>query len=179
ERTGMSQSPASATGAPEAQSSSIWAVGDLQGCYQALDQLLQHPEIASDPLAQFWFVGDLINRGPESLATLRQVIALGDRAVTVLGNHDLHLLAVAAGVHDPKPGDTLADILAAPDLDALIDWLRHRPLAHFAHGHLMVHAGVLPQWTAAQTLTLARSVETVLAGDEWKSFLGEMYGNEP
>src|SRR5690606_1322652 len=119
------------------------------------------------------------NRGPQSLGTLRRVIELGDRAVTVLGNHDLHLLAVAAGTNALKPSDTIAEILHAPDADDLIDWLRTRPLAHYAYGHLMVHAGVLPQWSVHQTLALAREVETVLAGREWKGFLAQMYGNEP
>lgn len=141
--------------------------------------LLQHPQLAAQPNAQIWFVGDLVNRGPRSLATLRRVIELGDRAVTVLGNHDLHLLAVAAGTHAVKPTDTITDILHAPDADDLINWLRTRPLAHYAHGHLMVHAGVLPQWTVPQTRALAREVEAVLSGDHWKRFLTQMYGNEP
>ncbi len=157
----------------------IWAVGDLQGCHEALERLLAHPEIAADPSARFWFVGDLVNRGPASLATLRRVVALGDRAVTVLGNHDLHLLAIVAGAHHPRPDDTLSDILDAPDRDDLVDWLRQRPLAHQAYDHLMVHAGVVPQWTTQRTLELARTVEMVLAGDDWKTFLKRLWGNEP
>lgn len=158
---------------------SIWAIGDLQGCCQALDRLLEHPDIASDTNARFWFAGDLVNRGPTSLATLRRVIALGDRAVTVLGNHDLHLLGVAAGVRKAGKSDTIADILAASDADALLDWVRAQPLAHYEAGHLLVHAGVLPGWSAADTLARAAEVQTVLRGPNWRDFLTEMYGNSP
>lgn len=155
----------------------LWAVGDVQGCCQALEQLLQHPDIGAND--HFWFAGDLVNRGPASLATLRQVRALGERAVCVLGNHDLHLLAVACGIRPAKRGDTLDDILAAPDADDLIDWLRHRPLAHLEHGHLLVHAGVLPGWRASQARALAAEVEAVLRGPQWRDFLAVMYGNTP
>ena len=111
-------------------SSSIWMVGDLQGCYQPLRELLTHPDICAEPNARFWFAGDLVNRGPNSLATLKTVMALGDRAVSVLGNHDLHLLAIAAGVRKPGKSDTVDDILNAPDAQEMIDWLRHCPLDH-------------------------------------------------
>lgn len=159
--------------------SAIWAVGDLQGCCQALEQLLAHPAIAADPDARFWFAGDLVNRGPCSLATLRRVISLGERAVCVLGNHDLHLLAAAAGARAPRAGDTLDDILRAPDAAALIDWLRQRPLAHAEGEHLLVHAGIQPGWTRRQTLERAAEVEAVLRGPSWRTFMTEMYGNEP
>jgi len=158
---------------------SIWAIGDLQGCCHALDQLLAHPDIAAEPNAQLWFAGDLINRGPCSLATLRRVMALGDRAITVLGNHDLHLLALAAGVVRARKGDTLAEILDAPDAKQLINWLRKRPLAHHRNNHLLVHAGVLPSWTKSQVLDYASEVQAVLRGSNWKKFMHRMYGNEP
>lgn len=159
--------------------SAIWAIGDLQGCCAALDRLLAHPELAQDPHARFWFAGDLVNRGPASLASLRRVMALGERAVSVLGNHDLHLLAMAAGVRAPHAQDTLAEILSAPDAPDLIDWVRHRPLAHAENGYLLVHAGVLPGWSAAETLARAHEVEQVLRGPDWQDFLATMYGNTP
>ena len=143
-----------------------------------MDALVQQI-YAATPDAILIFVGDLVNRGPESLATLRQIRALGERARVVLGNHDLHLLAVANGIRKPHSSDTLDDILAAPDRDELLDWLRRQPLAIFEENHLMVHAGVLPQWTAQQTLALAREVETALSGPDWIDFLGRMYGNAP
>lgn len=125
------------------------------------------------------FVGDLVNRGPRSLQTLRQVRALGARAKIVLGNHDLHLLAVACGIRPAHRSDTLDDILSAPDREELLTWLRHQHLALSEDGHLIVHAGVLPQWTAMQTLSLAQEVETVLRGPNWVEFLKQMYGNTP
>jgi bis(5'-nucleosyl)-tetraphosphatase (symmetrical) len=152
-----------------------WAIGDLQGC---LDSLLElQSRLPAN--ARLWLTGDLVNRGPRSLDSLRWAIAQGDRLVTVLGNHDLHLLAVATGIRKAHRTDTLADILAAPDRDALIDWVRSRPLAHFDQGWLLVHAGVLPQWSLQRTLELADEVRTVLAGPRWIDFLREMYGNEP
>ncbi len=160
-----------------------YAIGDLQGCAHEAQVLLNR--IADDALegARIIFVGDLINRGPASLAALRRVAALAleseGRVEALLGNHDLHLLAVACGAQKASGSDTLAEILAAPDRDFLIDWLRHRPLAIMACGHLLVHAGVLPQWSAAQTLALAAEVETVLRGPDWIAFLGQMYGNTP
>lgn len=157
----------------------IWMVGDLQGCCNALETLLQHPEINTSQTTRFWFAGDIVNRGPSSLYTLRRIIALGNRAVTVLGNHDLHLLAISAGIRKAGKSDTIHEILAAPDADALIDWLRHRPLAHFEQGHLMVHAGVLPQWSAATTLKLAAEVQESLRAPDWQTRLKSMYGNEP
>lgn len=155
-----------------------YAIGDLQGCEAEMLQLLQRiHETCADPA--FIFVGDLVNRGPRSLATLRAIRALGDRAHVVLGNHDLHLLAVSQGIRKAGKSDTLDDILSAPDRDALLDWIRHQPLALFESDHLLVHAGVLPQWTAEQTMHLAQEVETVLRGDGWIDFLGAMYGNAP
>ncbi len=159
--------------------SSIWMIGDVQGCCESLDALLAHPEITNDPQARFWFAGDLVNRGPQSLQTLRRIMSLGDRSVVLLGNHDLHLLAVAAGVRAPGKNDTLLDILTAPDAHDIIDWLRSRQLAHFEHGHLLVHAGVLPKWTVKKTLSLAAEVEGILHGKNWQKALQKMYGNDP
>ena len=152
-----------------------WAIGDLQGCLDPLRALLRRIP-AGEPLV---FVGDLVNRGPQSLATLRYVRDLGERAVALLGNHDLHLLAVAAGVRPPHADDTVQEILEAPDRAELIDWLRRRPLAFAEGGALYVHAGVLPPWTAAQTLALAAEVEQSLRGDHWQRDLATRYGNEP
>ncbi len=155
-----------------------YAIGDVQGCQSRLlallEQLDQGPE-----RPRLVFVGDLVNRGPQSLATLRTVRSLGERADVVLGNHDLHLLAAAHGIRKPNISDTFAEILAAPDRDAILDWLRRQPLARLQDGHLLVHAGVLPQWTAQQTLDLAAEIESVLRGPDWVDFLEQMYGNEP
>jgi bis(5'-nucleosyl)-tetraphosphatase (symmetrical) len=155
-----------------------YAIGDLQGCRPKMTELLERIH-AVCPEPKLIFVGDLVNRGPSSLATLREVRDLGDAANVVLGNHDLHLLAVACGIRKPHPSDTLDDVLNAPDRDELLDWLRRRPLALLENGHLLVHAGVLPQWTAQQTLELAQEVETVLRGPDWIAFLRQMYGNTP
>ena len=155
-----------------------YAIGDLQGCAERLDALLEKIE-AQDPHAQLIFVGDLVNRGPDSLGTLRKIRALGSRARVVLGNHDLHLLAIANGIRQPNRSDTINAILAAPDREILLDWLRKQPLALQEEGYLLVHAGVLPQWQSAQVLTLAREVEAQLQSDDWVGFLRDMYGNEP
>jgi len=161
----------------------IYVIGDLQGCCHALDRLLQRiddgavTEFQAQPL--LWFAGDLVNRGPDSLGALRRVRALGDRATVVLGNHDLNLLAVAAGVRRVHRSDTLNPILSAPDREELLRWLRHRPLAHFAAGHLLVHAGVLPSWGATEVLALAGEVEAELRGPSWREFLATMYGDLP
>ncbi len=158
----------------------IWAIGDLQGCREPLERLLAHPALnGGKQPARYWFAGDLVNRGPDSAGTLRTVIALGDRAVSILGNHDLHLLGLVAGVRKPGRSDTLESLLAAPDAEELIHWLRHRPLAHFEAGHLMVHAGVLPSWSVADTLARAAEVEAVLRGKHWREGMKKMFGNEP
>lgn len=156
---------------------STYAVGDLQGCLASFEQLA-----ARLPRAErFIFVGDLVNRGPESLATLRRVKALAEagKAAAVLGNHDLHLLAVAAGIRPLHRSDTLHEILEAPDRDELLAWLRGLPLAHQEQGYLFVHAGVLPEWDAARTLALSEEVRRRLAAPDHDAFLREMYGNEP
>lgn len=150
-------------------------VGDVQGCLASLELLLAHAPAATRLL----FVGDLVNRGPRSLETLRFVRSLGERAIALLGNHDLHLLAVDAGIRPQHADDTLQAILDAPDRDELIDWLRRRPLAHFEAGALFVHAGALPQWTVEKTLSLAREVEARLRADDYRAFLATMYGNTP
>ncbi len=155
-----------------------FAIGDVQGCADELEQLIDRIDAVS-PGARLVFAGDLVNRGPASLRTLRRVCSLGPRARTVLGNHDLHLLAVSHGVRPPSRSDTLSEILDAPDRDTLLDWLRRQPLALMADGHLVVHAGVLPSWTATQTIALAAEVETRLQGDGWVDFLHAMYGNQP
>lgn len=157
---------------------STYAIGDVQGCYDPLQRLLD--TLTFDPARdRLWFVGDLVNRGPQSLAILRFVKSLGDCAVTILGNHDLHLLVVAEGVRKPHRGDTLDEILAAPDRDELLAWLRHRKMMHAESGYAMVHAGLLPQWTVAQALALGREVEEALRGDDYRSFLRRMYGDAP
>ena len=156
----------------------FYAIGDSQGCHSPVVALLDRIRADSrDP--KLIFVGDLVNRGPNSLATLREIRALGDAAQVLLGNHDLHLLAVAHGIRTAHRSDTLEDILNAPDRDELLDWLRRQPLALLQDGYLMVHAGVLPQWSAQQTRDLAHEVETVLSGPNWVDFLHEMYGNAP
>lgn len=156
----------------------LYLIGDVQGCDAALARLLD--KLAFSPSRdRLVLLGDLVNRGPQSLAVLRRLMALGEAAVCLLGNHDLHLLAVSQGVRQPHRSDTLDAILAAPDRPALLDWLRHRPMAHQTHGVLMVHAGVLPTWTAAQTLRLAAEVQTVLRGADWAVFMHQMYGNQP
>ena len=149
------------------------AIGDIQGCAPSFFKLLERlPHNA--PLR---LVGDLVNRGPASLETLRAIIAMGDRVRTVLGNHDIHLLAVAAGVRKSGKADTLDDILRAPDCGELITWLRHQPLAIREDNYLIVHAGVLPQWTEEQVIRLAREVEAELQGPNWKAFLAGIFGN--
>lgn len=155
-----------------------YAIGDVQGCYVELRALLK--EIRFDERCdRLWFVGDLVNRGPGSLRTLRFVKRLQDRAVTVLGNHDLHLIALACGLGRMRDDDTLNDVLEAPDCGELIDWMRTLPLLHVADHHVMVHAGLLPQWSIAKAQVLAREVEEELRGPRYREFLGSMYGSKP
>jgi len=155
-----------------------YAIGDVQGCRERLSLLMQRIN-AAEPGAECMLLGDLVNRGPESLGTLRELRRMRNPMDTVLGNHDLHLLAVAHGIRRPGRSDTILPILEAPDRDELLDWLRHRPLARHVGNHLFVHAGVLPQWTLEQTMALAAEVENVLRGPDWVDFLREMYGNQP
>jgi bis(5'-nucleosyl)-tetraphosphatase (symmetrical) len=155
-----------------------YAIGDVQGCQAALTALLEL--IGFSPSRdRLWFVGDLVNRGPQSAAVLRYVRGLGDRAVVVLGNHDIHLVASAAGLAKRRADDTFDDVLAAPDRDELIDWLRFRPMAHAEDEYCMVHAGLLPSWPVDQALDLAAEVEHELRVKRYRVFLTELYGSKP
>ncbi|NOR52298.1 MAG: symmetrical bis(5'-nucleosyl)-tetraphosphatase [Gammaproteobacteria bacterium] len=158
-----------------------YAIGDIQGCYDELLQLLEkiHFNPNKDHL---WFAGDLVNRGSQSLEVLRFIKGLGDHAIVVLGNHDFHLLALWKGYQrNSKENDSLAPILAAPDRDELLEWLRHRPLLHHDHklNISLVHAGLPPQWTLKKALKYAREVEEILRKEPFEAFLANMYGNLP
>ncbi|MFP4154086.1 MAG: symmetrical bis(5'-nucleosyl)-tetraphosphatase [Halothiobacillaceae bacterium] len=158
----------------------VYAIGDLQGCLDPLERLLERLcfDQATD---QLWFVGDLVNRGPQSLEALRFVRALGDSAVTVLGNHDLHLLACAHTGRKPKKKDTLQPVLEAPDRDELLDWLRRRPLLHRDRrlDWTLVHAGIPPEWDLDTTEAQARDAEAMLRGPDVAALLEQMYGDRP
>lgn len=155
-----------------------YAIGDVQGCFDELQQLLD--AVGFDRRKdRLWLVGDLVNRGPQSLAVLRFVRELGSAAVTVLGNHDLHLLTYAAGLAMPRPDDTLDEVLAAPDRPELIDWLRGLPMVHVEEDHVLVHAGLLPQWSVQQAEALGREVEAALRGAQHREFLARLYGSKP
>ena len=156
----------------------IYAIGDIQGCYDSFRRLLDLCRF--DPAVdRLWLVGDLVNRGPRSLETLRFVRSLGEAATTVLGNHDLYLIMVAEGFGKRGKDDTLGAILAAPDRDELIGWLRYQPLMHLEQGFAMVHAGLLPQWKAKKARKLAAEVEAALQGENYREFLGNLWGSEP
>ena len=151
-----------------------YVIGDIQGCMGALHRLLDH--IKFDQTHDcLWFLGDLVNRGPHSLEVLRFVKQLGAPAVTVLGNHDIHLLALWSQVAKPGRKDTLQSILSAPDVDELLHWLRFRPLLHAEHGFVMIHAGMLPSWSMSQATTLAHEVEEALQGDNFPDVLPAIY----
>ena len=155
-----------------------YAVGDLQGCFDPLQHLLER--VKFDPARdQLWSVGDIVNRGPQSLQCLRFFAGLGDSARVALGNHDLHLLAIANDIRPLKRGDTVQAILDAPDCDELLQWLRNQPLLHSDGEFTMVHAGLAPQWTVPQARALAAEVATVLRGARWLDFLAGMYGDTP
>jgi bis(5'-nucleosyl)-tetraphosphatase (symmetrical) len=157
---------------------SLYLIGDVQGCDDALGRLLD--TIGFSPSRDtLYLLGDLVNRGPASLQVLRRLMALEGSAHGLLGNHDLHLLAVSHGVRKPHRSDTVSDILQAPDRTALLHWLRHRPMALQVQGWLLVHAGVLPQWDAAQTLALAHELEAELRGADWGVLMHNLYGNQP
>ncbi|MDR2208307.1 MAG: symmetrical bis(5'-nucleosyl)-tetraphosphatase [Azoarcus sp.] len=157
---------------------STYAIGDVQGCYSALRRLLDL--CAFNPDAdRLWFVGDLVNRGPESLQALRFIAGLGDAATVVLGNHDLYLLMLYAGLESRSAADNLDDILTAPDCDELLHWLLHRPLLHVEDQYVLVHAGLLPQWTIPKARTLAEEVQAALRGRNSKKFLLRLMGNRP
>ena len=155
-----------------------YAIGDVQGCFDELRALLERIGFnrAHDRL---WFVGDLVNRGPKSLEVLRFVKELGELAVVVLGNHDLHLITQFEGFEKKRKDDTFDDVLGAPDAKALIDWLRARPMMHAEGGWAMVHAGLLPQWSIKKSLGLANEVEQALRAAGYRDFLANMYGSKP
>jgi bis(5'-nucleosyl)-tetraphosphatase (symmetrical) len=158
----------------------VWVIGDVQGCYKPLQKLLE--KIEFDPgRDRLWFTGDLVNRGPKSAKVLRFVRNLGDSAITVLGNHDLHLLAIASGHSRRRGSDTLKDVLDAPDRDELLDWLRFQPLMHSDPelGYTMVHAGLLPEWTIRIAQKMADDVEAHLRADNYADFFPHMYGDKP
>jgi len=157
-----------------------YAIGDVQGCHRELLQLLDRInfDTARDRL---WFTGDLVNRGPASLQTLRLVHDLGESAVVVLGNHDLHLLAARHCIRKPRHNDTLQQVLEAPDCDTLLDWLRRQPLLHHdtALGYTLLHAGLVPQWDLEQARAAAAEVQAALAADDYVELLATMYGDHP
>jgi bis(5'-nucleosyl)-tetraphosphatase (symmetrical) len=159
----------------------VYAIGDIQGCYRELLKLLETIGFDSE-CDRLWFTGDLVNRGPQSLEVLRFVKQLGNRAVTVLGNHDLHLLTLAHGVsRKPHKHDTLTSILAAPDREELLDWLRRRPCLYHddTSGFTLIHAGLPPQWDLAKARQCALEVEAVLRGRDYREFLSTLYGDTP
>lgn len=158
---------------------STYAIGDIQGCFTSLCQLLDRCQFnpAHDRL---WFVGDLVNRGPRSLETLRLIRALGPMVKTVLGNHDLYLLMVAYGAVKKRNGDdTLDPILNAPDREALLTWLRNQPLCYTEGEYALVHAGILPEWSVKKARKLSQEVEAALQGKDFKAFLKDLWGSEP
>jgi len=155
-----------------------YAIGDVQGCYDELQALLER--IAFDGARdRLWFVGDLVNRGPKSLEVLRFVRGLGEAAVVVLGNHDLHLVCLYEGHAKRRADDTFDDVLTAPDARELIDWLRGRSVMHVEGDYAMVHAGLLPTWSVNQALALAREVEAALRSANYRAFTSNMYGGKP
>jgi len=158
----------------------VYVIGDVQGCYSALQALLKKIDFDKNK-DRLWFAGDLVNRGPDSLAVLRFVKALDEAAITVLGNHDLHLLAMQAGVKSIKKGCSLEAIFRADDGDELLFWLRQQPLLHYdkKYNCVMVHAGIYPQWDLPQAQAAAREVEAVLRGEQHQHYFANMYGDQP
>lgn len=157
---------------------SIYAIGDVQGCYDELLRLLDTIAF-NEKSDQLWFAGDLVNRGPKSLDTLRFVKSLGNAAITVLGNHDMHLLAASCTQKIAAKKDALSQVLEAPDRDELIHWLRHQPLFHYNEDFCMLHAGLPPQWDFKKTQQMALLAEQTLKSDDYRVFLKQMYGNKP
>jgi len=155
----------------------IYAIGDIQGCWKTLQALLKRISFSEDH-DQIWLAGDLVNRGPDSLSVLRWAKRLGPKVVAVLGNHDLHLLARSQGLAKAREDDTLKEVLDAPDSDALIQWLRHRPLLHREGKYLMIHAGLLPSWDIKKAQGNARFLEGIIQGEKWLDFL-ENYRKKP
>jgi bis(5'-nucleosyl)-tetraphosphatase (symmetrical) len=158
----------------------IYAIGDIQGCFDPLQRLLEHIKFDENK-DTLWFTGDLVNRGPQSLETLRFVKNLGDQHRTVLGNHDLHLLAMAHGAHTGWRDDTLQDILKAPDRDELLTWLAQQPLLHYdvETDFILVHAGIASTWDLATAMALSHEVSRTLQSDQASEFYQNMYGNQP
>ncbi len=157
-----------------------YAIGDIQGCYAEFDALLD--KVGFDQRRDaLWLLGDLINRGPDSLAVMKRVMALGDRVTTVLGNHDLHFLAIWYGGHPVRASDTFTDLLAAPQAPAIAEWLRQQPFFHHDPnlGYAMVHAGVLPGWTFADAQAASDELMRVLAGPDFETYFRNLYGNRP
>lgn len=155
-----------------------YAIGDIQGCYTPFSRLLER--IRFDPAVdRLWIAGDLVNRGPHSAEVIRLVRGFGEAAVTVLGNHDLYLLMVAARAAPRTRDDTLGGLLAADDRDELLDWLAHRSMVHVADGRILVHAGLVPQWDVAKVAALGREVEAALRGERRHDFLRHLYGDKP
>lgn len=151
-----------------------YAIGDVQGCFSALERLIER--LAFDPARdRLWFVGDLVNRGPDSLRVLRYVKNLTPAATIVLGNHDLFLIAAASGIVSPRLKDTIGEVLDAPDCQELIDWLRHQKLLYRSGPFTLLHAGLLPQWTVEEAASLASEVETALSGPNYHSLLRRLY----
>jgi bis(5'-nucleosyl)-tetraphosphatase (symmetrical) len=155
-----------------------YAIGDVQGCFDELQQLLARFDFKKES-DRLWFVGDLVNRGPKSLDVLRFVRDLGDAAVVVLGNHDLHLVSQHEGFERTRGDDTFEPVLRAADRKNLVDWLRTRPMMHVEGGYAMVHAGLLPQWSIHEALALGKEVERALQGADYRKFLKNMYGSKP
>jgi bis(5'-nucleosyl)-tetraphosphatase (symmetrical) len=158
----------------------VYAIGDIQGCADELDLLLDAIKLKRKR-DELWLVGDLVNRGPSSVDVMRRVMSLGKCVTCVLGNHDLHLLAAAAGVRRPGRSDTFGDVLGAPDAGKIVKWLRQQPLLHWDRKRaiVLVHAGIPPVWDVRQARNAAREVESALQGRNWRSSLRQMYGNSP
>lgn len=157
---------------------SVYLIGDVQGCHAALKRLLNTIDF-SPSRDTLYFLGDLVNRGPDSLGVLRQLHQWSGSAYALLGNHDIHLLAVHAGILPLHASDTLQDVLNAPDAAELMDWLRDRPFAFHEHGWLMVHAGVLPSWDVAQTLDLSQELHMALTDADWVDHLRDLFASQP
>ncbi len=155
-----------------------YAIGDIQGCFEELQRLLAVIDFDARR-DRLWLVGDLVNRGPRSLEVLRLIKSLGDAAITVLGNHDLHLVMLAAGCSRQRADDTLDAVLAAPDREELLAWLRSRPLLHVEGRYALVHAGLLPQWSVKKARKLAAEVERALSADDYRQMLAHLWGSEP
>ena len=155
-----------------------YAIGDVQGCFDELQALLGRVGF-NRVHDRLWFVGDLVNRGPKSLEVLRFVRELGDRAIVVLGNHDLHLITQHEGFEKKRKDDTFVDVLGAPDAKELVAWLRARPLMHAEGSWAMVHGGLLPQWSIQLSRALAKEVEAALRAPNYRDFLANMYGSQP